>query len=146
MFGKNGALRLAVVLTASATAWGCGSEDQLQRQAISGSVTLAGKPLESGMIQFQPTSTNETTAGVGTIALGRYRIAAIEGLVPGKYQVMITGALGPPAESKAGVRDEALPRAPAKELIPTRYNSNTELRAEVTKDGTNQFDFDLKAD
>jgi hypothetical protein len=144
MWNDRGLGALAVALAVTALASGCGSSDDLPRQAVSGSVSLGGKPLESGMIQFQPTSANETTAAGTAITSGRYAIPENEGLVPGKYQVMITGVLAPPAEVKVGLPGEGRPTLPAKELIPTKYNSKTELAAQVTPGGPNRFDYDLK--
>lgn len=138
--------RLAVVLVASALAAGCGGSDDLPRRAISGTVNLGGKPLESGMIQFQPTSAGEATAGGAAITSGRYSIPEPEGLVPGNYQVMITGVLAPPGAAKAVMPGDSGPTLPAREMIPVKYNAKTELAAQVTKGGPNRFDFDLKAE
>jgi hypothetical protein len=138
--------RLAVVLVASALSAGCGGSDDLPRQAVSGTVIFDGKPLESGMIQFQPTSAGEATAGGAAITSGRYAIPESEGLVPGKYLVMITGVLAPPAAAKAEMPGDSRPIGPAREMIPAKYNAKTELAAEVTKGGPNRFEFDLKAE
>jgi hypothetical protein len=122
---------------------GCGGEDTLPRKAVSGTVTFNGAPLKAGRIEFQPTSANETVAGVAGIVDGRYSIAQADGLVPGKYLVMITGPLAPPAPPKEEMPGQRLPVAPAKELIPAKYNTKSELTAQVTKEGPNTFDFKL---
>jgi hypothetical protein len=63
--------------------------------------------------------------------------------VPGKYLVMVTGVTGPPEAPKEQLPGDARPVAPAKELIPTKYNAKTELTAQVTQGGPNTFTFDL---
>jgi hypothetical protein len=139
------AVMLLVEMAASACVAGCSVGDDLPRESVSGTVSFKGDPLKSGMIQFQPAQ-GEATAGGSGIIDGRYSIPRSEGLVPGKYQVMITGVLTPPVAAKAEMPGESLPTGPAVELIPTKYNSKTELTAQVTKDGPNRFNFELKVE
>ena len=88
--------------------------DGLPREAVSGTVTFKGEPLKAGTIQFLPSSPSEVTAGGAVIVDGKYAIGRSEGLVPGKYQVLISGAqaaLGP-----RQVRGcPALPAAPSRQ-------------------------------
>jgi hypothetical protein len=132
-------------MMAAAFLAGCG-EDELPREAVSGTVTLDGQPLKSGMIQFQPTSAGEATAGGAAIVDGKYSVPKAQGLVPGKYQVMITGVTGPPEAPKEQLPGDApRPVLPAKELIPDRYNAKTELTAQVNTGGPNTFPFELSS-
>ena len=56
---------LALFLAAGLAAPGCaGSEDDLPREAVSGTVTRDGKPLAEGSIQFTP-ATNVGGAAIG---------------------------------------------------------------------------------
>lgn len=139
-------LRIGLVLVPVATATfspGCGGEaDPLPRQPVSGTVTLKGVPLPAGMIQFQPTSPGEVTAGGAGISNGNYSIAKVEGLVPGTYRVTITS--GPTAAQPADAMPGDAP-PPPKETIPARYNVKSTLTAQVKADGPNKFDFDLGA-
>jgi hypothetical protein len=136
---------LAIVLSLSVLQ-GCGGPaDDLPRQAVSGTVTFKGKPLEAGMIQFQPISAGVATAGGAGIKDGKYAIDQSEGLVPGQYQVKITSntaASGQPASGPPAMPGDAPP--PPKEPIPAKYNSQSTLTANVTKEGPNTFPFDLK--
>ena len=136
------ALRLAAM-----TPWlliGCGEDDGLPRLEISGMVTLDGTPLPTGSIQFQPNATLEQVAVAEgtTIQDGRYALAQEKGLVPGSYGVIILShAADAPLEEElpgAGVR---LP----KERIPPQYNVKTTLVADVSADGENVFNYDLKS-
>ncbi len=71
---------------------GCGKhDDPLNRQAISGSVTLDGQPLQQGTISFLPLEKKDTSGGA-TITSGKYSVAREQGLAPGKYKVMISAA------------------------------------------------------
>jgi hypothetical protein len=122
---------------------GCGSGDGLPRQRVEGNVVFDSQPLAEGTIQFQPDASIQGPAvpGGASITGGTYRISPAEGLVPGRYKVMIF--------AHTATRDEAsaAPGArtgPPPELIPAKYNVATTLTAEVVKDKPNIIDFDLK--
>jgi hypothetical protein len=130
---------LAVLLAAGALA-GCGGTD---RRAVSGTVTWKSRPLESGMIRFQPADPGGQTEAGAVITAGRYAIRRDQGLVPGKYKVTIStpdpaSGRGPP-DAPPGERGGY----PARERIPARYNAKTDLTAEVTAGGKNEFEFQL---
>jgi hypothetical protein len=106
-------------------------------------VKFNGQPVKTGLIEFQPAGQGMATAGAAAITDGSYSIARAEGLQPGQYQVRVSSA-----PQKAQRPPNALPGdyqlPPAQELIPAKFNSNTSLTAEVTKEGPNKVDFDLK--
>ena len=82
---------------------GCGSSDGLNRQAISGTVTLDGQPISSGAILFEPATQESGTAVGATIRQGRFAISSHEGPVPGSYRVRIyssSGIQAPPAKGQ----------------------------------------------
>ena len=121
-------------------------EDALPREAISGTVTLDGQPLPKGTIQFRPASQAEATASGGMIDEGRFALPRGEGLVLGKYRVQIDSR----EDTGAPLAGGELPGAPVVSkkkpaaLIPARYNTKSELTAEVKSGGPNDFPFDLK--
>jgi hypothetical protein len=120
---------------------GCdGPTDDLPREPVWGSVRFEGKPVETGVIQFHPSSGPGQTQAGAVIRGGSYSIPRQEGPVPGSYRVVISSAVG--AAAPAGPPGRELP--PPKESIPARYNTKSGLTAEVKKGGDNQFDFDLK--
>ena len=126
---------------------GCSApvEDNLPREAISGMVTLDGQPLPKGTIQFRPASQEATAAGA-MIDDGRFTIPRGQGLVPGKYKVQIDSredAGTPLAQGELPGAPDVSKKKPAA-LIPARYNTKTELTAEVKSGGPNDFPFDLK--
>jgi hypothetical protein len=133
---------LVLEMAAAGLLAGCGgAEDELPREAVSGTVKLNGQPLKQGRIQFQGTA----PGGAGIVD-GNYSIPKAEGLVPGKYQVLITSTLAEaePAPSKTEMPgDTPPPKKAIREPIPEKYNAKSKLAAEVTKGGPNKFDFEL---
>ncbi len=128
-----------LVLAALATIAGCGGSE---RSAVSGKVLLDSQPVEEGTISFVPTGKSTGQPVWGKIQSGSYAIPAKEGPSNGAYRVEIrwprkTGkklpALAPFPESDEHV-----------EAIPTRFNSESELTAEI-KPGNNLLDFELKS-
>ncbi len=120
---------------------GC-NRNPLDRQAVSGRVTLDGKPLDQGTIQFCPKVAQGGIFAGGLVVDGTYEIPLAKGLPPGAYTVRISAAIpgtfapvqGPPGPSMS---------RPLMERIPPKYNSNSELTAEVKSEGGNVFDFTL---
>jgi len=122
---------------------GCGESDELPRHSISGEVKADGAPLKSAMIQFMPAEPGLATAGAAAITDGRYKIPSSEGLVPGAYTVSVTSSsAATTAPASSSMPGDPLP--PAKESIPSTYNTKTTLTAKVTPEGPNTFNFELK--
>ncbi|CAN5886907.1 hypothetical protein BH23PLA1_BH23PLA1_28370 [soil metagenome] len=143
---KSIATALTVPLLLICNAMGCGG-DGLPREGVSGSVSFDGKPLESGIITFVPTDPNTPTQGGTTIANGTYSIPRSQGLVPGKYKVIVSSGSGEGSVEKP-VEDleelgPGMPPVPAAEAIPSQFSGNTVLEANVTAGGSNQFEFSL---
>ena len=129
---------------------GCGGGDSgVQTVPVSGTVTLDGQPLAGAMVRFEPTGAGGSTAegwidssGI-TDAQGRYTLSTPDGMsgaVVGTHKVSITTA---PPSGPVDFSTEGQTTAPAKEVIPARYNSQTELTFEVPKGGTDAANFDL---
>jgi hypothetical protein len=136
---------LCLSLAATALIAGCGGEtDERPRQAVSGEVKIDGGPLKSGMIQFNPTEPGLAVPGTAVITDGTYALSTSEGLVPGPYLVAVTSAPAPSTAPAAGTMPGD-PVPPPKEPIPSIYNAKTELKANVTKEGPNTFNFELKS-
>lgn len=109
--------------------------------AVSGTVTFDGKPLNGGMIKFVPTD-GSTSGGQIELREGRYTSEPSWNLKPGKYRVEVRwqNRTWKPAPSPT---DSGAVVAEGKEQIPQRYNSKSELTADL-KSGENKIDFDLK--
>lgn len=129
---------------ALALAAGSGCNGESRHVSVSGTVTLDGKTLDDGNIQFTPDGSDGLAVGA-MVSNGRYSLPNPPGLAPGKYRVSIL------ASESAAARPDMPPdvgMAIAKaggtsKPIPARYNEHTTLRAEVTAGGSNAFDFAL---
>lgn len=124
---------------------GCGGDsDNLPREGFSGKVAVEGKPLAKGLITFLPASPEVTTQGGSVVIDGKYEVPQSQGLVPGKYKVVITS----PDDKGAEILDKTnnapgLPPIIKKEVIPSQYNSASLLTAEVKAGAKNVFEFNL---
>jgi hypothetical protein len=96
---------------------------------VTGQVTLDGKPIENGIIRFFPIDGN-TGAGSSAVTKGQY---AAKHVPVNKFRVEINASNVPAAPVEGTVYPE---------IIPVRYNAQSELTAEVAE-GSNQKDFSL---
>lgn len=126
---------------------------------VSGTVSVAGKPVESGMIMFTPE--NGPTA-TGEIVKGQYSLTTTtknDGAVLGTHKIVIQAVtVGPmiavdvpksldeEAEMDRKRKGKAMIPGDAKFVVPERYSNlkTTDLSRDVAP-GANTFDFDLPA-
>ena len=127
-------------LCALALVFGC--EQQGTRRTVSGAVNWKNAPLDQGTITFNTDSTPPTTAGGARIDNGRYSLPAEMGLEPGKYRVQISSVEGVSVTPEEYAAGKVVP--PPKERLAPQYNVQSTLTIEVTKDGKNQFDFNVE--
>jgi hypothetical protein len=122
-------IRIACLLALTAIC-GCGrTTDDVE---ITGTATWNGSPLNYASVIFY--STNPQVAAVGgTIIKGKFKVR----LKPGQVRVAVE------AVRNTNKRDPIDNLPLAEMYIPDRYNSKTQLTAEVTRDGDNHFDFAL---
>jgi hypothetical protein len=123
--------------------FGCDSSDGLNRQAISGSVTLDGQPISLGAILFEPATQESGTAVGATIRQGGFAISRREGPVPGSYRVRLYSSSGVQASPAKGQTDRT-PR-PMVERLPARYNTQTEIVETVLSGHVNRYRFNLSS-
>ena len=120
---------------------GCADGGGAKRYGVSGEVKLNGKPLDQGAVVFLPEDSSLGASGGAVVKEGRYSIPAKNGLLPGRYKVMVTSA----DPSKAADPD-ALP-GPAgplpKDRVKPKYNAQTVLVADVKAEGPNTFNFEV---
>ena len=106
---------------------------------VSGKVTLDGKPLSGAKVTFEG---EDKRAAIGvTDSAGQYTLSydsEKRGATPGPKTVRITVA---DAEVEGGGGAEGAPVA--KETVPARYNTQSELKVNVSKKET--FYFALKS-
>jgi hypothetical protein len=97
---------------------------------VSGRVTLDGRPLATADVVFQPDGAARASYG-RTDADGRYQLG---------YKRGVPGALVGQHTVQISVSHELVRNPPT---IAPRYNSQSELRADVIPNTENVFDFDL---
>ena len=130
-------LAIAAIIT------GCGPAVDPGYHPVSGTVTLDGAPLVDAVVAFQPTGEGSSGTGRtdenGTYIL--YYASQRPGAKVGENRVVIS------KESIASSGDDefAVVTEEEGELLPARYNRETELTATVT-DSDNVIDFALTSD
>jgi hypothetical protein len=139
-----------VVAGAALALPGCGHAGS-DRCDVTGTVTLAGQPVDGGNIEFAPLAASQGSASGAMIQAGRYTIPSKTGLSPGKYRVRIYWADKPTLvdADESDAPPGAIKKNPAripqvKELIPAKYNVESQLTIDVRQDGGNTFDFALE--
>ena len=137
----RGLLPVAVVVL---LAGGCGDRTG-GRLGISGTVTLGGKLLAEGVIEFHPLGESPpgqvVTKSGAVIKDGKYVIPRAKGLVPGRYKVVITAGdqkVPEPGGEPPGPTGKNLT---SRERIPPDYNVRSGQVIEVRKEGPNVFDY-----
>jgi hypothetical protein len=131
----------ACTLLLALLASGCGTKVA----SVTGSVTLDGTPVETGLITFVPIDGTPGSGARAQIAKGVYTVDSSMATAPGTYRVEIaarrkTGKkipLGSPAPPGTMADEEV-------EAVPARYNKESTLR-EVLKPGANAVDFALSS-
>ncbi len=130
---------------------GCsGSGDDLPREAVAGTVTLDGQPLAERYDHICSAATSAGVEGIGEAETrsrtASFRSRAMSGWFPAATTLPSTRRTslqsGPSRDRSVAASRAEL----AKELIPAKYNSKTELTAEIKKGGGNdQLKFDLQS-
>ncbi len=111
---------------------------------IRGLVQYEEKPLEEGMITFEPADGKGPSTGE-MIANGKYELTGDKRAMPGDKIVRIVGMRATGRKVPAGspsppgtMIDEVI------QCIPANYNDQTTLNITVTPGKANTHDFDLK--
>ena len=124
----------APLLCCLAALSGCGPGGP-QTVPVSGSVTFTGQPVADGEIAFR-SADGATASWAGRIVAGRYAIRSTVG--PKRVEII---AVRP----KPGAKPKASGEGVINEMyIPDRYNLESELTADITAAGPNEFDFKLE--
>jgi hypothetical protein len=131
---------LALVLT------GC-ADPYAGRKTVTGTITIVGQPLNDAdsMIIFEPLDGQKTSGGCKVVD-GQYKLDGMDGLLPGKYLVRITSAIGGvPAndseETAAGPGSGGGTNILSRDRVPAEWNVNSTKEVEVKAEGENKFDF-----
>jgi hypothetical protein len=121
-----------LLLLAVLTMLGCQSKSEPPKAEVSGNVTLDGKPMAEGDITF-------VTVAEGVRETLPVKDGKFTGMVQiGERQVEIRGY----RQSQAATAMYGPGAEPSMEnYLPERYNAKTTLKASVTPEGPNTFDF-----
>lgn len=127
--GRAGVGSLMAALT-SLMLIGCGDGTH----SVRGTVTFDGRPVEEGTISFVPDDP-ALASDAGRIENGRFHLH----VKPGSKRVEIRASRpvqfpDPNDPDAAGLKED---------YIPPRYNTETELTAEIAAGGGNEFVFEL---
>lgn len=110
---------------------GC-SSDKFNRQPVSGTVTLKGKPVEYGQIFFEPAEGQQWATNAG-IENGKFSLSREQGLSPGKY----SWKLNVPDRIVKGEPGGGDGGGAVKNLVPDKANGGT---FEVKANGENKLE------
>ncbi|MEW4563125.1 hypothetical protein AB1K70_11400 [Bremerella sp. JC770] len=137
---------ISIMLMALVTSVGCGSgQGYPDLIPVTGKVTLDGSPIAGLRVNFEPNE-GRRSSGI-TDKSGEYVLKykdQKQGAVPGPHRVTIvwTGESDEEIEGESTPTDD--PGSNSGIVIPSRYNAQSQLKAEVNPQ-TNRFDFDLTA-
>lgn len=121
---------------------GCGAPTG-DRVPLAGEVTLDGQPLDRGSIEFHPDDEGSITGGM--VLDGKFEIPANQGAKPGKYLVRIFASGNAievnPDEAPGPEADNQV----SEERIPAKYNTKTELTADIGNQGDDSLRFEVSS-
>lgn len=140
--------KMSLILLLTVTLCSCGSGQRIdpQLQIISGTVTLDGAPLEHGIVQFY-SATPKTNSMVSstTIRMGEFQLDPKGGLPPGTYKAAIS-SIKTSGSNSNGSGDKMDAADTAIEVIPSKYNTETELTCEIVPGKPTTVHFELSSD
>ena len=110
---------------------GCSGRDELPRKQVFGTVSSSSNALD-GAISFLPAAGTKGPSATTAIVQGKYRFAAGDGVVPGKYQVLIVPKLTKP-----------IPQ-PGSATKPHSTSEPTEFRQEATVSADGPFELNFQ--
>ena len=145
----HGAVLSLSILLATALIVGCGGAPEGPPvYSTTGKITLDGNPLSNAMVEFSPhkqAGDQVPTAAIGnTDEEGNYVMytRGYKGCGAGDFKVGIS-TFAEPSDEEIG-EEEGTGKA---ESVPAAYRGEaSNLKATVTSDGENVFNFDLKSD
>lgn len=140
-------IKTLIVLTVAAGMLGlsgCGGGGDSNVGAVSGTISVDGKPIGGATVSFYPVQ-GRASLGV-TDENGAYTLTYVrnqKGALVGKHEVTVKTIIT--SSSGYGYEDKSK-AAPRKEMLPEKYwkRQKTELTATVEK-GNNTIDFDLES-
>lgn len=113
-----------------------------KRQAVSGAVTLDGKPATGLTVVFTPTGSDQVGAAVEVVA-GKFSLDATHGPSEGEHDVTVD-TIEPDLEDFEQLRQAG--KKPFSSIaLPPRYRKPGALHASVIAEKENIFNFELRS-
>ncbi|MEM8734839.1 MAG: hypothetical protein AAGG44_11480 [Planctomycetota bacterium] len=126
---------------------GCGSAGSFERAAVSGSVSLDGKPLKDGVVRFVPKDGTPGPKLSVPVKDGRFAADRQDGPSVGSHRVEIesldTGGYELDDEDAIDQLKAERKRRIAVDKVPEQYNTRSVLTAEVASGDLNELNFEL---
>ncbi len=130
-------IALATILLPLSCLIGCGGGGgDVDRFAVSGTVTVDGTPLTNGVVNLSPASGTHGPSSGGPVIDGKFMIPKARGPVAGKYTVKFI------AFRETGKTYYDPDRGHIPEQKQLQFNESP-LDVEITAEAENQFDFKL---
>lgn len=129
----------ATLLLFSLALAGCNDSGRLP---LKGSVAFEGEPIQNGYVQFRPLAGTTGPTSGADVKDGSYELDAVRGLFKGSYRVDIQAWKRSGGISIDRVTGEKTKGGDLKQILPAKYNKDSELTIDVGGDQT-EFNFDL---
>jgi hypothetical protein len=113
-------VRSLLFVAFAVVAAGCSPTDPFNRQPVSGTVSLKGKPVKTGQIFFEPAA-GQQLASNATITDGAFTMTREQGLSPGNYHWKLLVLDGPMPVNPDGGDAAGYGPAP-KNSVPAKAN------------------------
>ncbi len=115
---------------------GAGDDPRGQRVPVKGTVTLDGAPLSAGRIILETNQGEGEVKAVAMIENGEFEFTEMNGPLPGAATVRVFAREPELEELEAARRgDSEASKKLAVTPIPPRYNSQSQIQAEISGDG-----------
>ena len=122
----------------------CSSENSQGRVAVRGNVTLDGKPIVEGSIQFESLPESQPTVLVGgMIRQGAFSLPTEHGLLPDREYTVRIRSLEEVPGSRIEAADPMNSSVEYRDIIPPRYGSASTLTVSATRKSPNVFQFSM---
>jgi hypothetical protein len=136
---------IGLVFTSSCS----GRSGEPLRAEVQGTVSLDGKPLPAGVIRFIPQAPTTGPAATAAVVDGHFALPRQAGPLVGAHRVEIESPpekLPDPDDAAAVakyLKENKQRQRRRREPIPSRYNSASDLTANIEENGENDLKFDL---
>ena len=123
----------------------CNDANPQGRVAVRGNVSLEGKPIDEGSIQFEslPEMQPNVITG-GTIQKGTFSLAASDGLIPGQEYIVRIRSMEEVPGTREKSADSMMSRPDYRDIVPPQYGKASTLTFTATKKSPNVFQIDMQ--